>query len=86
LEAKTRRILSFSKDISPLFCLRDIEQMNVFGLLLDRYHWFSKPENARLVYAYLSGQRHPKIPLGGPYWSDQQLQVLLQWMNDGYQP
>jgi len=86
LKTKAITLVSFSQDVAPLFRSSDIEQMKVFGVLLNRYDWFSKPANARLVYAYLSGQRKPRMPLGGPNWSETQLQILLQWMNDGYQP
>jgi hypothetical protein len=85
VKTKAVTTVSFSRDVAPLFRPSDIEQMKVCGVLLDRYDWFSKPANARLVYAYLSGQRKPRMPLGGPSWSEEQLQILLQWMNDGYQ-
>ncbi|MCU1298249.1 MAG: hypothetical protein JWO91_2527 [Acidobacteriaceae bacterium] len=79
-------VVSFSKDVAPLFRPSDIEQMKVYGVLLNKYEWLSKPANARLVFAYLSGQRTPRMPLGGPYWSDEQVNLFLQWMNGGYQP
>lgn len=78
--------VSFSRDILPLFRPTDIEHMNAFGVLLHKYEWMSQPKNARNVYRHLTGQAQPQMPLGGPFWSDEQLDLFKRWMDGGYRP
>jgi hypothetical protein len=45
---------------------------------------FADHANARDVYARLAGTETPRMPMGGPYWIDAQLQLFEQWMIDGF--
>jgi hypothetical protein len=78
--------LSFGRDIRPLFRPVDIEHMSRVGVLLDDYTYMADPTNAQAVLEYLNGTRGPRMPPGGPYWSDQQLKLFTQWMEQGYKP
>jgi hypothetical protein len=84
---------SFAEDIVSLFNGRDITCMARFGVSLSDYGYMSDPTgddkfndhaNARDVYARLMGTTTPRMPMGGPYWADAQLQLFDQWMNDGF--
>jgi hypothetical protein len=85
--------VSFAQDIVPLFTGRDITCMARFGVGLNDYDYMSDPTgndtfvdhtNARDVYAHLTGTKTPRMPMGGPYWTDAQLQLFDQWMTDGF--
>jgi hypothetical protein len=85
--------LSFADDIAPLFNSGDVSCMARFGVRLDDYAYISDPTsdgtfadhaNARDVYAHLTGDTTPRMPMGGPYWSTTQLQLFAQWMTDGF--
>ncbi len=78
--------VSFNADILPLFTRSDIEHMNAFGVRLGQHDWMSQPCNAKNVYKYLSGESQPRMPLGGPYWSQSQLELFARWMATGYEP
>jgi hypothetical protein len=78
--------VSFAADIVPLFTRSDIEHMNRFGVRLSHHNWMSNPANADNVYRYLTGEKEPRMPLGGPYWSDDQLNIFARWIEGGYQP
>ncbi|HEV8039119.1 MAG TPA: hypothetical protein VGP62_09670 [Bryobacteraceae bacterium] len=60
------------------------------GVLLNQYSYMSDPsnnhQNATTIQAYLVGTQQPRMPMGGPYWSQQQLDLNAQWMTDGFQP
>jgi hypothetical protein len=69
--------------------------MSAYGVLLDDYSYMSDPKaddkvsdhaNARSVFARLTGDAQPRMPMGGPYWSAAQLEVYSNWMTDGFQP
>jgi hypothetical protein len=84
---------SFANDIAHLFNSRDLSCMARLGVHLDDYSYMSDPSsdgafadhaNARDVYAHLTGDKEPRMPLGGPYWSAAQLQLYAQWMMDGF--
>ena len=86
--------VSFAKDIAPLFSSRDVSCMARFGVSLVDYAYMSDPTgngaypdhaNARGVYAHLTGDATPRMPLGEQFWSDTQLQSFAQWMRDGFQ-
>ncbi|HWF92766.1 MAG TPA: hypothetical protein VN684_10815 [Terriglobales bacterium] len=77
---------SFARDILPLFRVTDIQNMNTFGVRLGDHSWVSKPGNARHVLNHLMGTTPPRMPLGGPYWTDEQLKKFQEWMNAGYPP
>lgn len=92
--------VSFKTDILPLFTATDIGHMSGMGVLLNDYSYMSNPAagdvmgcgpfpdhgNARAVYASLTGECQPQMPMGGPYWTAAQLQLFQQWMTDGYLP
>ena len=78
------RSVSFEKDIRPLFRPIDIEHMEPMDVLLDNYDYMSKPENAQSVYEWLNGDKEPQMPIGGPYWSKDQLLLYSDWMSGGY--
>jgi len=82
--------VSFAKDIKPLFQPIDVEHMQPHGVLLDDYAYMSDPgddhQNATDVGDFLTGKKKPRMPLGGPFWSQQQLDLYTQWMTDGFQP
>ena len=78
--------VSFGADILPLFSRSDIEHMNAFGVRLGQHEWMSQPGNAKNVYSYLTGASTPRMPLGGPYWSQEQLDLFARWMKTGYKP
>jgi hypothetical protein len=80
--------VSFASDIKPLFRPIDVSHMNKFKIVLDDYTFMSNPNNANQVLAALSPHdgEPPSMPPGGPYWSADQLELFVQWQQDGYQP
>jgi hypothetical protein len=82
--------VSFSADIRPLFREVDVEHMKPLKVMLDDYNYMSDPkddhDNATNVQDYLVGNKTPRMPMGGPYWSKQQLDLYNKWMTDGYKP
>jgi hypothetical protein len=80
--------LSFAVDIKPLFRAIDVAHMKPFGVELDDYTYMSKPGNADGVLATLSPHdgEPPSMPPGGPYWTEHQLALFVQWQTEGYQP
>jgi len=87
--------VSFASNVRPLFNQKDIDCMKPMGVLLDDYAYMSDSaggsefpdhENAREVYARLTGADQPRMPMGGPYWSHDQLDTFNQWMTDGFLP
>jgi hypothetical protein len=69
-------------------------------VLLDQYDWMSDASggsigdcgqfddhaNGRSVHAFLTGECMPRMPLGGPFWTEDLLDVYQHWMDDGFQP
>jgi hypothetical protein len=82
--------VSFAQDIRPLFRTDDIEHMKPFGVLLDDYTYMSdavqEHKNAHDVQDFLTGKRKPRMPIGGPFWTPEQLDLYGHWMTDGYLP
>jgi hypothetical protein len=87
--------VSFAEAIAPLFTDQDVACMNRFGVSLSDYSHMSDPggnakfadhANARNVYAHLTGAAAPRMPIGGPYWPDEQIKLFAQWMTDGFCP
>ncbi len=78
--------VSFARDILRLFRTVDLEHMRSMGVVLDDYEYMSNPDNARKVYESLLPDFEPRMPIGGPYWTQQQLDLFSKWMNDGYLP
>ncbi|MBV9233587.1 MAG: hypothetical protein JO030_06040 [Candidatus Eremiobacteraeota bacterium] len=79
-----QRSPSFEADIRPLFRDLDVEHMRPLNVFLDDYGFMSKPENATMVLDFLTGKKEPKMPPGGPFWSQEQLDLLARWMDAGY--
>lgn len=86
--------ISFKGNIKSLFSPGDISCMKAYGVKLDDYAWMSDASgghgfpdhsHARDVLARLRGTQQPRMPKGGPYWSDQRIKLFEQWMTDGYQ-
>jgi hypothetical protein len=80
--------VSFASDIKPLFRPVDVSHMKRLKVDLDDYTFMSNPNNANQVLAVLSPHNGepPSMPPGGPFWSAAQLDLFVQWQNDGYQP
>jgi hypothetical protein len=85
--------VSFAQEIAPLFRPIDIACMRKYGVRLDDYLYMGDPTgdgtysdyaNGRYVYAHLTGVAQPQMPMGGPYWSSDQLQLFEQWMTEGF--
>lgn len=84
---------TFYQDIVPLFRQLDVECMRNMGVLLLDYAYMSDPAgdssypdhaNANNVLDRLTGKTTPQMPLGGPYWSQDNLDLFQQWMACGY--
>lgn len=80
--------VSFAAHIKPLFRAVDIEHMKRGRVELDNYTYMSQPENANAVLATLSPRagEPPSMPPGGPYWTEAQLALFVQWQQGGYKP
>jgi hypothetical protein len=82
--------VSFAKDILPLFRPVDIDHMRPYGVVLDDYSYMSNADqdhkHAKDVDDYLVGRRKPRMPIGGPYWTPDQIALFEQWMKDGCLP
>ena len=80
--------VSFAADIKPLFRAVDIEHMKRYKVELDGCTYMSNPDNANGVLATLSPHNGepPSMPPGGPYWTEAQLVLFVQWQQDGYRP
>jgi len=81
-----KREASFAQDIRPLFRPIDIKHMSPMGVLLDDYTYMSDEQNAQAVYDFLTGDRQPQMPPGGPFWSEEQLKLFSDWMSGGRKP
>jgi hypothetical protein len=87
--------VTFAADIRLLFTDRDVTCMSDNGVQLRDYGYMSDPApdasnpdhaNARAVLERLlpaAGRR--RMPKGGPYWSDAQIDLYRRWMADGFQ-
>jgi len=87
-------LVSFAADIRPLFNSRDVSCMARFQVALDDYGYMSAPAgndqfpdhaNARDVLAHLTGESPPQMPMGGPFWTQAQLDLYRQWIADGFE-
>lgn len=76
--------VSFERDIKPLFRPIDLEHMEPMDVFLDDYDYMSDPGNAQNVHDWLTGAKEPQMPIGGPYWSKEQLDLFSRWMSGGY--
>ena len=80
-------VVSFDKDILPLFTSVDVDHMGALGVLLDDYDYMSAAANAAAVYAQISsGQMPPPWGGGRGPWSDDQITLFRAWIDGGLQP
>jgi hypothetical protein len=79
-----QRSVSFAADIRPLFRDVDVQHMKPLNVFLDDYGFMSNPENAIMVHDFLSGKQEPRMPPKGPFWSQEQLDLLARWIQEGY--
>ena len=84
--------VSFAQ-VAALFGARDVACMAHFDVHLKDPDYmrdaagndrFLDHGNARDVYARLTGSATPRMPMGGPFWEETQLQFFNQWMTDGF--
>jgi hypothetical protein len=92
---KTVPAVSFESDIVPLFrpmdiqCMKGLKAKEVF---LADYGFMSAKDaegsyaNANKVLAFLKGTKTPRMPFGGPYWSDQSIDLFQSWITGGCKP
>lgn len=88
--------VSFEVAIAPLFSRRDVRCMTGRQWPLNDYGFMSAPAgdvihsdhaNARTVYQRLLPEAgNGRMPRGGPYWSEEQIALYRQWMEDGFNP
>lgn len=80
-------MVSYAKDIKPLFRGIDVNHMTAQGLDLNSYD--DVKNNAQEIYNRLTTtnprQLMPPATSGGP-WSVDKIAKFKQWMDDGYQP
>ena len=75
--------VSFERDIKPLFRQIDIDHMSGMGVMLDDYAYMSDEQNAQAVLEFVDGTRQPQMPPGGPFWSNEQIELLRRWIEGG---
>jgi hypothetical protein len=80
---------TYYQDILPLFTPLDIECMRGLEVYLASYKFMTEPGNANRILRKLKpqaeGQESKRMPLGGPYWSQDSLDLFEQWMKTGMQ-
>jgi hypothetical protein len=80
-------VVSYDKDIKPLFRGIDVNHMAAQGLDLSSYD--DVKSNAQEIYNRLTTTNQqrlmPPASSGGP-WSADKIAKFKQWMDDGYQP
>jgi hypothetical protein len=89
-------MVSYAADIRPLFDARDVACMRRKGVMLGDYGWMSDPApgdgyddhaHSRMVFDFVRPDgKEPRMPLGGPYWEDEQVALYQRWMDEGFQP
>lgn len=88
-------MVSFGKDVVPLFSAQDITCMKTRNVLLIEYAYMSDPAgdadwpdhaNAKHVLARLKGDEVPQMPRGAPPWAPPKIAILEAWIGDGYLP
>jgi hypothetical protein len=88
-------MITFATDVAPLFRQKDILCMGNMDIRLNEYEYMSNPDgdnihpsfaNLRHVIAHLLGEELPRMPPGGPYWSDEKVGILRKWLEDGCNP
>ena len=76
--------VSFKGDILPLFTSMDIQHMQQQNVPLDDYDYMSQPANAGSVYQQVSTGQMPPSWSGEQPWSQEQVALFKEWMDDGY--
>ncbi len=78
---------TYYQDILPLFTPLDIECMRGREVFLASYEYMSDEGNAETVLEKLQpqekGREDRRMPLGGPYWSQDNLDLFQAWINAG---
>jgi hypothetical protein len=100
---------SFAKDIAGLFTIKDVNCMRIRrndrgqNILMNDYGYmgdatgdaaYSDYANARHIYARLTGDEKPQMPMGGEKKWDapdnpegqSNLALYKRWMDQGFQP
>jgi hypothetical protein len=73
-------MLSFARDIRPLFTQEDIEHMLGVDPSLNLGSYDSVKAHASIIYRRLSrGEMPPGMP-----WPQEQVDTFQQWMDDQY--
>jgi len=83
--------VSFETDILPLFRPMDIQCMRGKDVFLADYAYMSAKDsggfsNANNVLSFLTGDSGPRMPFGGPYWSDESIALFKSWIAGECQP
>jgi len=80
---------TFYQDILPLFTELDVACMRGRDVFLASYKYMSDEDNADQVLRKLKpqpgGNDDRRMPLGGPYWSQDNLDLFQQWIDTGRQ-
>ncbi|HEV7486936.1 MAG TPA: hypothetical protein VGQ65_14755 [Thermoanaerobaculia bacterium] len=75
---------TYYEDILPLFTELDIDCMRGRSVFLASYAYMSDAGNAEEVFGKLSPDAgNGRMPLGGPYWSQDSLDLYSLWMSNG---
>jgi hypothetical protein len=82
----TEDTVSFARDITPLFRPMDVECMRSRGVFLINYDYMKDSGNAQDVLDMLQPSADPRMPYGGPYWSQDSLDLFQKWIDQGRQP
>jgi len=93
--------VSFESDILPLFrpmdiqCMRGLSetaQKKPRAVFLADYGYMSAKDaagnftHAQAVLARLKDTGASRMPLGGPYWSDESIDLFQSWIDGGCKP
>jgi|ERR1041384_2273415 hypothetical protein len=78
--------VSFAAQIAPMFRTMDVQCMRSRGVFLKNYNYMKDPDNANMVLSMLQPDADPRMPFGGPYWTDENIALFQKWINDGLKP
>jgi hypothetical protein len=79
--------VSFNNDIKPLFRPIDVSHMEPMGVLLDDYAYMSDAtDNHANAQGVLDVLTQRTMPPGGPFWTQDKLDLFKKWMAEGYKP
>ena len=77
-------MLSFTKDIRPMFTDLDVDHLRPLGLDLSSKDDVAK--NADDVYAHVSAGTMPPPSTGEERWTDEMCAKFKQWQTEGCPP